>query len=584
MKFYSRLMNACVLLIVLLQSATLAQRTNDLSGYWLLQSQIVTDQLIKDASELPPVERALLWARLGDAWWQADPTRAHQWVQKAVEIVESSPASESPADLRRRLAVARSLLSLIAPRDQKLAARITSLLTSNAEHGADTERGANADALVRAALAVLETDPKRATELGMASLRAGHPTMLAFLLWELRVRDSPLDDALFREAMAVVRATQDLDLLNALKRVAFPELDGPVEDPKLLLPDTIRGELLRVFAESLQKAFSSANRVEVFCSSSGPLIMMAGSLLPQFDRLLPLQAGGVRQFVTGCQSRLHPLVRMEIDNLRGNASLSVEDLLKAAADANDFQVKAVYQLRAGELAVRKKSFDRAVSILDSMDNDGHKFLSGIWQGYRWEWAAYAAFEHFQRQDLTGMQEIINAVPANLRPLTQMRLANNLSDKKYSTSYRSLAVELIIDAHKGLMRADISEAERAESYLFLLRLYTTFIPADAITILKEAVASLNRIEKSNATADENSDDAPAGVLGQTWPSEYFSLPRLRADDYAVLEAISAIESPIKRIQARFGILKISLERYRTAVAAKTEALITTMVVGKKYAIS
>src|SRR5712664_2923593 len=121
MKLFSRLVCAGIILISPVHLTSLAQQTDYLSNYWLLRSQIVTDKLINDATALAPVNRALLWGRLAVVWWKDDQKRARQWLQKAVEAVESSTGQESADDHRRRLTVARSLLRTIAPLDQKLA-------------------------------------------------------------------------------------------------------------------------------------------------------------------------------------------------------------------------------------------------------------------------------------------------------------------------------------------------------------------------------------------------------------------------------------------------------------------------------
>lgn len=563
MSLCSRLINISVLLIGL-PHLTFAQQADDLSDYWLLQSQITTDRVIKDAVALVPVDRALLWARLGSAWWKEDPGRAHQWLKTAVETVESSTNQESPADLRRRLARARSLLTLVAPLDHKLAARLTVLLTADSESTTEAERGINADALIEAAIAVVDNDSKRAAEMGAASLRIGRPTRLAALLWKLRKRDATLADALFRQALAIARASQDANLLSSLKLALFSELDNPADSSKSNPLDPLRAELLQVFAEYLQKDLNSSNDQTASCSSSWPMIAMIGPLLPQFYRLLPLQAVGVRQLIIGCRPSLSPLARQQTDCADNNLSpQTVDDLLKAADDAADLKVKTVYQFRAAQLLVRQEAFDRAVSILESMDSDARKFMGGSWEAYRWEWAAFAAFAHFKRQDLTRMQQVINAVPSNLRHATQIQLANDLSDKKYSSNYGSLAIELIEDARKGFRRANISDADKANGYLFLVRLYVKFSPQEVIAVLKEAVAALNRVEQTKPTEGEHLNDNTTNPLSETWWSEYFSAPRLREDDYAVAEIVSSIESPTKRIQARLGLLNVALDRYRKA---------------------
>ncbi len=79
------------------QKAPSATQREALANLWLVRSQTITEDLVKDATGFKPSGRALLWARLGQQWWREDPERARAWILKSIEIVEGVPNRENPA-------------------------------------------------------------------------------------------------------------------------------------------------------------------------------------------------------------------------------------------------------------------------------------------------------------------------------------------------------------------------------------------------------------------------------------------------------------------------------------------------------
>lgn len=113
---------------------SLARQDGPLPDLWLMRARQLADDLVKDADALGPRERALLWARLGEAWWQEDAERARAWMQKAVEAVESVPQREGAAERGKRLGLARELLGIVAPKGTALRARLLAVFTPDKEH------------------------------------------------------------------------------------------------------------------------------------------------------------------------------------------------------------------------------------------------------------------------------------------------------------------------------------------------------------------------------------------------------------------------------------------------------------------
>src|SRR6185503_1694471 len=79
-------------------------------------------------------------------------------------------------------------------------------------------------------------------------------------------------------------------------------------------------------------------------------------LYPEFERLLPQQMPIVRQAFTRCQS-YDPVNQQRIDDYtRSEPPVTVDGLLKEAADAKDQEVRHDYEYRAANLANESKHY------------------------------------------------------------------------------------------------------------------------------------------------------------------------------------------------------------------------------------
>lgn len=568
-KFLPIITGICLSIVTLTSVLSYGQQVEQPPDLWLIRSQTITEFLVKDAAALTPFDQAILFARLGDVWWKDNPERARSWMQKAVEGVEYVPNRENAADRSQRLAAARVLLSIIAPRDKKLGLRLTEVFTLDAERASSAERNMNADALIEEALAIVDRDPQRAAALGAASLRAGRPTSITALLWKLRSRDPKLADALFRQAVTSARETYDRDLSLSLIRVAFPASEEPPESEIPAPPDSLRAELLQVVVAYFQHTLTTTDGQEAFCSSNGSTIYRIAPLLPQFDRLLPPeQAASMRQWMVSCQSTLPSVTQQRIDNAQRNSTpKTVDDFLDAADKAKDSNSKTIFQARAAQLAASQKNFDRAIGILDGMDNETRKFLNesgGTWNWWRQEWAGASALDHFKHSDPPGAQRVMAAVPDDLRPAAQITLAYGLSPVK---EYRTMTVELAENARKGLAASNMPEAVKVDFYFALVRLYAKFSPLDANGVLKETITALNHIESTKSSASTNSSNAGASELSSALTTYSIPIVILENNESAVLETVSSVESPTKRALMRLGLLNASLERHRASIAPR-----------------
>src|SRR5258705_1230639 len=87
-----RLTLLCGLIVAVLagsafaQEATSPQQRGALADLWLVRSQTITEDLVKDAAGFTPSGRALVWARLGQAWWRDDPEQAPALLLKSIQL------------------------------------------------------------------------------------------------------------------------------------------------------------------------------------------------------------------------------------------------------------------------------------------------------------------------------------------------------------------------------------------------------------------------------------------------------------------------------------------------------------------
>jgi hypothetical protein len=466
--------------------------------------------------------------------------------------VEAVPNRENADERSQRLTTARLLLHIVGPLDEKLSQRLVAILSHDAEQATDADRLANADGLVEAAMALVDKDPPRAAALGALALRVGRSTQIVWLVSTLLSKDPVLGNALFAQTLAVARQSLDRELIASLTQIIFPESVQPGTGIREL-PDNLRTELLKLDVVYLQANPITEENRNSNCNAIASFIF---PVLVHFDRLLPQQAAFARQSINQCQS-LSPFVRQRVDDARRDQPLNtVDDLLKAADDAEDSKVRTVYLYRAAALAKEQKDFDRALKILDSMNTESREFMGESWVAYRWDWATLSALRHNNSGDVYGMRLIMNAVPADLKPFAKIAFVARLPDLRDKDNDPTL--EFLNDARTGLPRSALSDAEKADAYFALLPLAIKFQPVEATAILKEAVAALNRAAQAKDKAAGNNDGSSlsGSEFVKTLPASL-----LEMDEYVVKEAVASISSANTRVQVRLELLSVCLEQMR-----------------------
>lgn len=509
-----------------------AQQRDSEYQLWLVRSQTLTTDLLKDAADLSSMQRAVLWVKLAHRWWREDPKRARTWVTNAIDIVEQVPNRETPDERRERLDTAIVLLAIVTPLDSKLGKQVLAMLVS--DKSTDNERSYAATALIDAAVSVVEDDPRRAYELGALAFRTGRPVNnIREVLFPLRKWDPKLADTLFDQALDLVKQDPHGRLLNSLLYVAFPAQRGISDDVPVPL-DQRRMALLQVLVDLL-----NAKPAGDKCG----FVAWISPFFTEIERLLPKQWPVVHQAINQCRSAPSSDYRQIDEATRTQPLNTVESFLKAADDAKDTGVRTYYQYRAAILAMEHKDYERALKLLDDMPKE---VRDESWNSYRWQWAADGAIEHFKNSRFGEMNLMLDAVPSDFQPLAKTAFIQWLPEQAGSET--APIIQILNDALKGLRRSSIPE--KYNWYFGLLRSTIKYQPADANAVLKDAIASLNQVKEGTP-------------LDATDYLRYIGPPLLEMDEFVVKDAVASVTLVPMRAKLRLSLLHATLQRMRHA---------------------
>lgn len=529
---------ALVSLLTVVCSQSLDRRP---SNKWIAAAEFLTEDLQSDVPRLNRFDRAVVLARMADAWWKIHPERSHSWFVKAVEFLELADSAEKSSACR--LAAARSVLAVLATREKKLHDRLVSIIGAQEEQQSDAERMQNATALAEVGLALLDTDPESAERFGEASLRLGFSPRFANLLRRLHGRDQSLGERLYMVAIRAAEAGGDSNLFSGLLQASFR---GPYNS------ETHKRLILTALAGTVRQSQAGQITSVPVCN----LRFQLSSMLTQFDSLSRDQATRIRTALHFCTGAAESTRGDETRPDYTTAS-TVDELLDAAKAAKTVRDRDRYLLKAVHTAADKKDFERAIKILDSLDEENRERLKDSWESLRWSFASELACSRLSNGDQTGMNSVVQGTPANLRAFVNISLASTCK----AASEEAQILELMTAARRELGKAD--KSSQADSYLSLVRLYARISPSEAPAVLAEAVSAINR--SSERKNDECTDGQEVSrVLTTALLFKRFSLPAsiLAADDLGVRSAIGSVQAIDERAAMRLQLLAAALGQYES----------------------
>jgi hypothetical protein len=503
-----------------------------------IRIQSLSNDLLEDANKLDEYNRAILLARLGDVWWLKDKDKARNFFQKAVDVIDN-PLVKEKKDYKNLNTSLRILMSLMASRDAKLTQSLIEKLNANFEKQSVDDMNETATAFAEAALQVLDTDPALAEKLGESSLKYGVSFRLANVIWRLYGRDKVLGEKLFIEALKLANSKRNLNLYSMLIAASF---GGP------LSTDIIKRQLLNTVAEDVVRLPINQEDERFKCD----LAFKVSRLDQTFDTFIPEKSYRIRAAITLCQQRYSNNVTSSNSMER---KVGGDDLLKAANDTEDKQKRDDLLLQAALMAQKEKNLIRAIEILDLISSEGQERING-WASWRRDWASEAAYSYFEAANETEMYKIIESTPAKLKALVEISLATKLLEKNVKEKAKDFL---------QLGRKDLEKSESKDQeiwFLIIVRCYDVIAPNDALMVFRDAVASMNQLEKNKSISTSQSTQATINLLTRELLFGPYKLPLtfFERDEIGVKAAIEEINSHEKRAIIRLQLLKELLEQH------------------------
>lgn len=493
-------------------------------------------KLITDAPRLTKAERALILARLADLWWRDDQERARGWAKNAVELV-APVAGESVLETQCRLAAARTILNILSRRDTDLYERLIVVISDSKQNQDPQIRAENAGAIVSAALAIVATDPDKAGALAESSLSFAPSIRLGQLLWRLHAASPAAADKLFLRIKEVALLTSDVNLFSLLFTAVT---QGPFAS------NQYKTQVLVLLTNLLARTRKPDEPPP--CN----IIVLASPLLSSARDLVPGQAQQLQESFALCSKSIKPEESLGSD---ANLKLGIDELLEAADKARNSSERARYLAKAVQLAAEAKNFEKALAILDSMNDEIKKILGGSWSSWRWDFAASAACVSRKADNLQASQKLIDDTPLSLRAPVRIALALNCD------SFTPAEVTQLLNSARSELQ-NTEPAEKFSWFLNLVRLYGKHLPESAPVVLVEAVNALNRAPNGSSGLCASSINQPTVLTNQIMLNQY-TLPSIlwNLDETGMLSTVGLVESSEKKAALRLNLISAALAEHR-----------------------
>ena len=147
-----------------------------------------------------------------------------------------------------------------------------------------------------------------------------------------------------------------------------------------------------------------------------------------------------------------------------------------------------------------------------------------------------------------MNVLLNSVPAHVRPLAKIAFLDRLPEQKDSEP--GPLVEILNEALTEMRRSTISDADKYNWYIALLRPTVKYQPVEANGVLKAAVSFLNK-----AKVPKTLDSAEF--------SELIGDPLLEMDEFVVKDSIARITLTETRANLRLVLLTATLRHLKSS---------------------
>ncbi len=525
---------------------------------WRTRADTITNRLLKEASNLDSLDRAVLLAQLGDLWWEFDKNQSNAWIEKSVDTIFFYPSEEIKSKSEKFFQTTRQILSIISNRNQKQSNRLIEIL-SEADKVVDKEKNVNADSLIEFALQIVKENPTKATQIGTLALRVGSPKEFYKLSWEIRRYNPTLANQFFRTAFSSVTASRNLEMLQSMQLAAFPENFVPNFPPNLTPPRELRTEFLNFLADYIvQQQYNFVSKSIQSCANEAVLVSRVKN---QFVELLAPKSGVVQQAIDMCLAGQNQKLTQIQSQTASLKTSNIDELLKLADEVEDApNIRGVYLFKAALAANQQKKYAFSIKILESMREKERELFVGDWEELRHDSAAGLAYTQFKDNDLSGALETIKNVPDRLRPFAQVGFVLKISPE--DTSVYSFCVEQLNNARRGFIKSELSFTKKTSYWLNLVKLYSNYkLQTEAAEVFRELAVAFNSSLSDNNTAAN--DIASSQLIADSKRIIPTLLPTLlEAQENSILESVSLLKQEKPRVQINLTFLKLALKQYKS----------------------
>ncbi|HEX8566333.1 MAG TPA: hypothetical protein VF648_11860 [Pyrinomonadaceae bacterium] len=514
---------------------------------WNSRAEIISNEIATDANKSKPLNKALFLGKLGNIWWQIDKIKAAAFFEKSVDTLSFYLFKEDPQEDKKYFDAVRATIRLIGNRNVKQTNRLIKILSENSE---EAEKNSNADALIDLALEIVKQNPQKAFDLAQTAFRIGSPKNFYQITWELRRENPSLADNLSKIILAYAAENRNFQTLNGVNYMTFPELFVPNFPASLSPPNNLKIAYLNFIAQHIneQQIKFSAKTIAA-CDLE---VRLVSPLLTQYATLLPQKTELVQQAVKICSSnqnsggkqtaKPNPFLSLE--------NKSIDEILSSAAEIEEPNIRAIYFLKAGYMAHRKKDYQKVIEILNKMSDEERQTVKDDWEELFHDSSSLLAFDKYKNSDLIGSMEVLRNVPVNVRPLAQITFILQFQTKDLAD--RSFTTEILRDARENILRSEKLFAVKFIYWLHLVKLYSNYdLPIEAGNVFRELASAFNK-----ETANDKTNPA---IIKTEQVTGIFPVELLSKQDNAVLETINSMSSTESRVNFKLALLELALKQ-------------------------
>jgi hypothetical protein len=529
-----------------------------MAARWYERAQRLTSELLEEDQWRLHMLGEALPARLAEAWWKLDQSRAKRWLEESVQAITFGYQNDKDEVRDDRLDAAAVVFEVASRYDRAAAEKIATMLMDIAQQGDNRDK-----ALARSTIRhTLNTSFRSADgqdgglspeDIGEMLVQMGdsnlHPT-----LGQIARKDPAAAQRLYSEALTKASASGNYNMLFGLAQYAWPSFESSSSEA---IPDSSRAQLLDAVAAVMVRPPQSSDDQQKVCR------MVARIAERLLDKFPASQAGMVQGAVNNCDAQ-YPDDDVTLDCSSVETCLEAADLKTKASDRAQLKLDAAFHASSDQQHIR------ALDILDSFSPEERE-ASDDWAIQRSQFVIQAVEQLYKQHDTVRIQRILDDTPEGERAEVLLNFSLIVSmqgrDKPYG--------QLLLSQARGVLEKNPSP--NPHTYTQLLSAYAMYIPEDALQVFTLAVSGLNQIKYDDRKNTKKDTKDPAkdqkkisfswAPLGSRLEPTTTPVSLLENDDVFVFASIKGLDDPRARASFRLGYLQSSLKKYQELKNAK-----------------